>query len=289
MTFAMPLFDVILPTRGRAHTIPYSIASVLDQTAGDFTLHVVGDGCDSATEEAVRSIGDPRIRFRRFLKGSGFGYEHRNTVLRESSAPFVAYMTDDDLWFPDHLERGINALAERDLALVALKSAQVRYPDALDLWFFAFDWRLGALSRFLNRWFIGSAHLVHRRTLFDRVGYWDDRLFRFGDREFYQRAYDSGQPTAFLPETTLLRFYAGEWDRRYGRLPAPPQKKYLELIRDPRWRADARASAAAPQRSLAVRLGQARDFASFAGRSGRKFARYLLVRRSAPSGSAPHR
>src|SRR5258708_5874871 len=167
----MQLFDVILPTSRRPHTVPYAIASVLDQTVRDFTLHVVGDGCDSRTEEIVRSFGDPRVRFRRFPKGAGFGYGHRNAVLREGNAPLVAYMTDDDLLFPDHLELGLRVLEDPGLSLAAFRSAQVRYPDVLDLHFFAFDWRLGAASRFLTRWFIGSANIIHRRALFDRIGY----------------------------------------------------------------------------------------------------------------------
>jgi glycosyltransferase involved in cell wall biosynthesis len=287
MNPAMPLLDVILPTRGRPHTIAYAIASVLDQTVSDFTLHVVGDGCDSRTEEIVRSFADLRIRFRRFPKGWGYGYAHRNVVLREGSAPVIAYMTDDDLLFPDHFEKGLQALEERNLALVALMSAQVRFPDDLDPYFFALDWRLGAFSRFLNRWFLGSANVVHRRSLFDRIGYWDDRLFRFGDREFYQRACGSGEPTAFLHEITILRFFAAQWETKYGSLAKPPQAKYAELIRDPVWRREFRERAASSKRSLAVRVGQIRDFLSFAFRSGPRFMRYLAGRLSRGSGDAP--
>jgi glycosyltransferase involved in cell wall biosynthesis len=118
--------DVILPTFRRPHTIGYAIRSVLAQSHPRFTLHVVGDGCDDETELVVRGFDDPRVRFRRFPKGTGFGYAHRNVVLRESAAPFVAYMTDDDLWFPDHLEEGISRLGRRSLGLVAFRSIQVR-------------------------------------------------------------------------------------------------------------------------------------------------------------------
>ena len=281
----MSIFDVILPTRGRPRTIVSSIASVLDQTVADLTLHVVGDGCDARTEEVVRSFTDPRVRFRRFPKGEGFGYEHRNTVLRETSAPMIAYMTDDDLLFPDHLERSLAALEGRRLALVAMSSAQVRYPDDLDLHFFAFDWKLGGFSRLLARWFIGSANLVHRRSLFERIGYWDGRLIRFGDREFYQRACDSGEPSAFLSDVTLLRFFAAQWDRRYPRLETPPQQRYLDRLRDPQWRAEVRRKAAIPGRPASERLAQLRDFLAFGARSGPRFARYLAARAFRPADS----
>jgi glycosyltransferase involved in cell wall biosynthesis len=284
MNGAMPLFDVILPTRGRTHTIGYAIASVHEQTEADFTLHVIGDGCGEKTEVAVRSFADPRVRYRGFPKAPGFGYANRNAVLRESSAPFVAYMSDDDLLFPDHLELGARALEEQSLELVAHSCAQVRYPDDLDPHFFAFDWRLGAASRFLRRWFVGAAHIVHRRRLFDRIGFWDESLPRFGDREFFQRACDSAERTSFRPDVTLLRFYAARWDGRYAGIARPPQEKYLALLRDPEWRADVRRLAASRTRSLPVRAGQFADFLSFAARSGPRFARLIAGRTLAASG-----
>ena len=273
----MTLVDVILPTRGRAHTIGYSIRSVLDQTMPDFRLEIVGDGCDEATETRVRSINDPRLGFSRFPKGMGFGYANRNAVLRRGTAPFVAYMTDDDLLFPDHLEKALAILSKGGAGLVAFRAAQVRYPDALDPCFFAFDWKLGAASRFLRNWFIGSGNLVHRRDLFDRLGYWNETLFRFGDREFFQRARSAGE-AVFVDETTLLRFFAAQWDARYAEFPAPPQEKYAALLRDPEWRRSLREKAAPGRRSPSVRAGQARDFLRFAMRSGPRFFRYAAHR-----------
>jgi glycosyltransferase involved in cell wall biosynthesis len=271
------LFDVILPTRGRAHTIGFAIASVLDQTIGDFTLEVVGDGCDEATERAVRGVDDPRIRFSRFEKGVGFGYANRNAVLRRGRSPYVAYMTDDDLMFPDHLERARTALDRPGPSLAAFRASQVRFPDDLDPNFFAFDWNLGFFSEFLRNGFIGSANLVHRRSLFDRIGYWDETLVRFGDREFHSRARRAGEAT-YRDEVTLLRFFAAQWDRRYALLSEPPQARYAEKMRDPEWRRSVRRRAADGPRGVSLRLAQARDFMAFALRSGPRFVRFAVRR-----------
>lgn len=279
----MSLFDVVLPTRGRAHTIGFAIDSVLGQTIGDFTLEVVGDGCDEETERVVRASGDPRVRFSRFAKGMGFGYANRNAVLRRGRSPYVAYMTDDDLLFPDHLELALAALDRSGPSLAAFRAAQVRFPDDLDPNFFAFDWKLGPLSAFLRDWFIGSANLVHRRTLFDRLGYWDESLFRFGDREFYNRARRAGE-SIFLDEVTLLRFFAAQWDRRYADLPEVPQARYARRMLDPEWRRRLRLRAARGPRGIRLRRAQVKDFAAFAARSGPKFLRFVLrkTRRGRP-------
>ena len=275
--------DVILPTHRRPHTIAFSIASALAQTHGDFTLHVVGDGCDAETERVVRSFGDPRVRFHRFPKAMGFGYAHRNAVLRESHAPFVAYITDDDLWFPDHLERGLAELADDPaLGLVAFRSIQVRFPDVLDPFFFAYDWRLGPVSRWLRNWFMGSVGCVHRRSVFDLVGYWNDQLFRFGDREFYNRVRVSSVRSRYVDGVTVLRFYAQHWDGKYDRLPEPPQKEWLPRLRDPEWREAVRRTLAGGARGWPVRRRQAADFFAFGARSGPRFARFLYQTLTTP-------
>jgi len=197
----------------------------------------------------------------------------------------IAYMTDDDLMFPDHLARGRAALDGGPAGLAAFRCAQVRFPDDLDPFFFAFDWNVPVAGRFLRHWFIGSANLVHRRDLFDRIGYWDASLVRFGDREFYRRARLAGE-ARYVAETTLLRFFAGEWDARYAGLPEPPQKRYAERIRDPSWVRDLRAAVPGGRRSARVRLAQARDFLRFAARSGPRFVRFAL-RRPAPAMDTP--
>jgi glycosyltransferase involved in cell wall biosynthesis len=265
--------DVILPTFRRPHTIGHAIRSVLNQSHRELTLHVVGDGCGEATEAIVRSFDDPRVRYRRFPKASGFGYVHRNVVLRASSAPYVAYMTDDDLWFPDHLEQAISVLRQGDVDLVAFRSIHVRFPDLLDPYFFAFDWTFGPPSRWLRNWFMGSVNCVHHRDVFQHVGYWNDQLFRFGDREFYNRVRRSAVPSRYVGRVTVLRFYAQHWDGRYGQLPESPQAAYLDRIQDPAFR-DALRAALDGKRGWTVRRRQAADFFDFAVRSGPKFARF---------------
>lgn len=272
--------DVILPTHARPHTIPCAIAAVLQQSHTDLILHVVGDGCDDASEAAVRAVDDPRLRFYRFAKAKGFGYANRNRVLANTDAPFVAYASDDDLWLMDHLERSLAALERSALDLVGAREAHVMPPDRLDPHFFAFDWRVRGIADWLRHWFTGAVTLVHRRSVFDAVGYWDETLMRFGDREFAHRVRRSPLPSAYRDEVTLLRFYAQYWDPHYARLPEPPQRQYLALVRDPAWCEALRAAAARGPRPMGVRMRQWQDLSRFALRRGVKFARFWYEQRA---------
>jgi hypothetical protein len=190
-------------------------------------------------------------------------------------------MTDDDLWFPDHLERGLDVLRDGRADLVAFRSVQVRPPDVLDPYFFAFDWRFGPPSRWLRNWFMGSVNCVHRRGVFERVGYWNDRLFRFGDREFYNRVRTSSVPSVYVDRVTVLRFYAQHWDERYAALSEPPQGRYLPMVQDRDWRERVH-EAMDGRRDWLVRRRQAADFFAFAVRSGPKFARFWYQKLRTP-------
>ena len=275
--------DVLLPTHARPHTIRYAVRSVLGQTHSRLRLHVVGDGCGDETEEAVRAIDDDRVVFYRLPKARGFGYENRNLALRRGNEPFVAYMTDDDLWSPDHLERALAALEKRPCDFVTLRAAAVHPPDTLDPHFFAFDWQ-GAFGRhFLRHWFMGAASLVHRRSVFDAIGYWNERLTRFGDREFYNRARRAARlRLSHLEDPSVLRFYSLHWDPWYPRLAEVPQARYLEQLRDPVWRAQLARETAPGPRTPRVRRRQWLDFFRFASRSGGSYLRFLWQRRRHP-------
>ncbi len=275
---------VILPTFNRPHTIAYSIESVLRQSYPSLELHVIGDGCDAETERVALSSGDARVRFHRFPKGRGFGYGNRNRVLRETRSEFIAYATDDDLWFPDHLERGLSIIGRDNVMLAAFRSYRVLPPDVVDPHFFAYDWRLPVLSAFLRHWFMGAVSCIHRRELFDHIGYWNAALRRFGDRDFYNRA-RRGVPTRYVNEATVLRFYAQDWDWHYPHTAEPPQRRYLAKVQDSAWRQQFRRLAQPGQRSPGVRYRQLRDFGRFGVRSGLKFVRFWYERaRARPGG-----
>jgi glycosyltransferase involved in cell wall biosynthesis len=274
-----PAVDVILPTHARPHTIGCSIAAVLAQTYSNLTLHVVGDGCSEETARIVKSIDDPRVVLHPFPKARGYGYANRNAVLQSLGGDIVAYSSDDDLWFPDHLEHGVRCLDESKLDYVITRSIHVRSDGNVDPNFFAFDWHFPAVGTFLHNWFHGALTMVHRRSVFDTVGYWNEDLVRFGDRELYARCRRSGLRGEYRDIPTILRFYAQDWDHLYPGLREPPQTAWLARIADPAWRREMRHLAEPGPRSLASRRRQWHDMLRFVRKSGLKFLRFQFERR----------
>jgi glycosyltransferase involved in cell wall biosynthesis len=100
---------IAIPTYNRAGLIGETIKSVLSQTYQDFDLLVSDDASTDNTREVVASFNDPRIRYYHHESNIGLARNYQ-FVLQEPKTEFVSYLSDDDLYCPDHLETALHAL-----------------------------------------------------------------------------------------------------------------------------------------------------------------------------------
>lgn len=59
-----PFFTVIIPTHNRSALLKRAVDSVLIQTYDNFELFIVDDHSSDDTPNMVKSLTDPRIRYR---------------------------------------------------------------------------------------------------------------------------------------------------------------------------------------------------------------------------------
>lgn len=200
----MPKVSVIIPTHNRAALLGGAIQSVLDQTFGDFELLVVDDGSEDHPEQVVRSFSDPRIRFIRHPVARGGGAA-RNTGIQNTHGPFVAFLDDDDAWYPEKLAQQV-ALLDRgppNLGLVyggyntgnshGETILGTRIPTA----------RGDLRNQLLSSNVIGGTSLVLvRRVALEHIGGFDENLPSFQDHDLYLRLSEHFEfdfvPDAFL-------------------------------------------------------------------------------------------
>ncbi|MBU1565593.1 MAG: glycosyltransferase [Proteobacteria bacterium] len=106
----MPKVSVITATYNRANILGYTISSLLGQTFLDWELLVVGDACTDNTKEVVESFHDPRIRFFNLKENVGDQCGPNNEGVLHARGQYIAFLSHDDLWMPNHLQLCLEAL-----------------------------------------------------------------------------------------------------------------------------------------------------------------------------------
>jgi len=203
-----------MPTHNRADIVGLAIRSVLDQTERDFELLVVADGCTDATCDVVRGIGDARIRLFDLPKVPYFGYANRNVALREARGDVVAMTTHDDLLFPDHLARLLEALEPAAMVWAYSRPLWVSR-DGVIVPFGTDLTRRDELAWFLEtRNTIPATCVAYRRACLDRYGYFPEDVPVAADWVYWNRIITAAGPDAiaYVSAPTSLHFCAN-WKR----------------------------------------------------------------------------
>jgi glycosyltransferase involved in cell wall biosynthesis len=114
--------SVTVPTRNRPAHIAACVRSIL-ATGGFLDLTVVDQSDDDATEQALASIDDPRLRYiRTETRGVTRG---RNVGIEESRGDIVAYTDDDCRIRPDWVARIIDVFAADEQTAVVCGRVEV--------------------------------------------------------------------------------------------------------------------------------------------------------------------
>lgn len=109
---------VLVPTHNHGRLLTHSVRSALTQTVQRLEVWIVGDGVTDETRDVARSLlaADPRVRFHDLPKGPRLGEAYRHQLLLRANSRIVCYLSDDDLWLPDHLANMCELLNQHDFA-----------------------------------------------------------------------------------------------------------------------------------------------------------------------------
>lgn len=175
-----PLVSILVPTYNRRRYLPESLGSALRQTYRDIEVFVINDGGEEVAD-VVQSFNDPRVVFidRKENRGKPFSL---NEALARAQGEYVAYLDDDDKYYPHHVETLVTALENESdchAAYSDLYAVHCRVES---------DGRRTVLSknvdisrdfdRFMMLYFNHVLHvsLMHRRDLLDKTGLYNENL-----------------------------------------------------------------------------------------------------------------
>ena len=189
-TTRSPLVSVILPTCNRLKLLVESIRSILRQTFQDFEVIIVNDGGEDV-RPIVQGLQNGKLSLRTHAQNAGPAAA-RNTGLRMAQGKYIAYLDDDDMYYPDHLGTLVAFLENNPVYQVAYtdalyshqekvgeqyveKSRQVRYSSDFDQ------------DQMLLGNYIPMLCVFHRKDCLDQVGNFDETLLRASDWDMWLR------------------------------------------------------------------------------------------------------
>ncbi len=173
--FESPRVSVVLPTYRRQHVLARAIDSILRQTMSQWEVLVVDDEPNTETNRIVESYSDPRIRYLAHQRNRGLSAA-RNTGIRNARSEYIAFLDDDDMFFPRKLEVQCDVLDRRpdEVGVVSCFEEIRRRNGTTTLRAVHLDGDVRSLL--LKNDLVRMQLLMVRRTCFERVGLFDERL-----------------------------------------------------------------------------------------------------------------
>ena len=104
MSERLPLLSVIVPTRARVSTLPFTLATILDQRTRAFEV-IVSDNCSGdGTREAVQRIADDRVAY--LDTGERLTMtDNWELAVGRARGRYVLFVGDDDAILPGAIDR----------------------------------------------------------------------------------------------------------------------------------------------------------------------------------------
>jgi glycosyltransferase involved in cell wall biosynthesis len=222
---AQPLVSIIIPTFNRAGLVREAISSVLAQDYARLELLVIDDGSNDHTPEVVRAFGTAVT----FIQQSHTGVSAaRNRGVAASHGELVAFLDSDDLWLPGKVTAQVALFQQQP-------QVQVCYTDEIWMrrgvrvnprqihqkhagWIFLHS---------LPRCIISPSSIMLRRTLWNRLGGFDERLPACEDYDLWLRL-TTVVPVSLLPERLIVK-RGGHADQLSRCVPVLDQYRIMAL------------------------------------------------------------
>ena len=163
-----------------------AVSSVLYQTFTDYEIVVVDDGSTDRTRDAMRQFGD-KISFIAHQSNLGVSAA-RNTGIRGSDAPLVAFLDSDDYWMPEKLGVQISFFKSHPEAMISqteeiwIRNGRYANPKTRHL-----KPSGDVFEPSLELCLISPSAVTLRRSLLEEVGLFDEDLPACEDYDLWLR------------------------------------------------------------------------------------------------------
>lgn len=229
-----PLVSIVIPAYNASNYLEEAVNSALAQTYKNIEIIVINDGSidSGATRTVAEKFGNKIVYIEKENGGSSSAL---NTGIKNMKGDWFSWLSHDDLYFPEKLEKQIEyinslGLCEEETKNNVIFSASmqidsegnmIRKPKT------SFMRRRYEKIRSIkdNKYFIaepskyifhGCSCLIHR-SVFERIGAFDERLRYLNDVDLWYRLYAGGYKINYIPQVLVKgRVHAKQVSKSIG-------------------------------------------------------------------------
>lgn len=186
--------SVIVSVYNGSKYIKKTLDSILSQSMKDLEVLVVDDGSTDDSAKIIKSFEDSRVKYF-YQKNSGSPAGPRNLAITKSTGEFIAFCDQDDIWYPEKLEKQIQTYekcVEKERVGVVFSSADLidendRKIAVNRTVFDGYVEPAESNRRLLCGDFIIACSAVVPRSMFDEFGKLDESLKGVDDYDMWLR------------------------------------------------------------------------------------------------------
>ncbi len=192
-----PLVSIITATYNSSHLLRYAIQSVVDSDFQDWELLVVGDCCMDDSEEVVKSFCDDRILFFNLKENSGQQAKPNNFGLEKAQGKYIAFLNQDDFFFPDHLSRCLVEIENSQADFMIIPGINILSSSQSEFESGKYGVKLCSVhpdGKFSTNSFSVASTWFLRKSVAEKLGPWEmeKNLYTTPSQEWVFRAYHQG-------------------------------------------------------------------------------------------------
>jgi hypothetical protein len=229
----MPRVSIITAAYNRSDVLRCAMLSVQRQTYSDWEHIIVGDACTDDTAEVVAKFADSRTRFVNRAENCGEQSAPNNDGFALSSGSLIAYLNQDDLWFPDHLESLVSFIDETNADLV------YAMPFDIDRYGRPSCGITNAELRYDPTHFIVASLWLVRRELIDELGGWRSAMVIDAltpSQDLLTRAWRSTKDIRCHPRLTAIFLASGGRPGSFTQRDSSQHEAILKAMESPGYR-----------------------------------------------------
>lgn len=217
--------SIVVATYNRPISLPVALKSILAQSFQDFEVVVINNGGDNTAQEIVSSLNSTKIRY--LYEPRPGQYVATNTAIRKARGEYIAYLDDDDILYPNHLETLYNSIKSYDTRILYGRNRWVKGKWVNGCWVEEQDitkYNPYDVNRLYGSCIIANQNVIHHRSVIEEIGLYQDQPERGSDWEFRvrcSRIYDIPRIDAVTSEVRVPDIFPSENNLRaqfYSRL-----------------------------------------------------------------------